>query len=551
MNEPYAPAADRAENTPIEDAELLRRYAEGGAENAFAELVRRRIDLVYSVALRQTGGDRHRAEDATQAVFTDLARKARALAARPVLVGWLHRSAQFAAAGLVRAEQRRQTREREAHTMETLNDPPRDADWQKLRPVLDEALNEIDERDRDAILLRFFDGRPFAEIGARLRLTENAARMRVERALDQLAAALAKRGITSTTAALGAVIAQQVSAAAPAGLATAVAGSALAQTSAAATGWAAGIFGASKLALGVAGGVAAAAATAYGLQTKTNAALRSELAALHQQRQAVAILRSENRQLAANLAEVDALRRDDAELKQLAQQVTELQKASQERARRAQQQQAQLNAERDAQAEIERMNREGNKLVEEFKALNIRAKDLSLSADERAKAAEDAKLKLAAIQAKQREVQAYIAAVKAAQPQFVAAGSVQLRERESVAGEVAERKALRERQNAENGGGGTNAPGAEPERMSVRLPNADVATALNLLEVASGVKIVRDPSLFSVNGTIDFHTDKTPKAEAMRALTQALQEQLNVVLETNPDGSIVAKAGSSRWTFRK
>ena len=66
--------------------------------------------------------------------------------------------------------------------METLlNDQPHDADWQKLRPVLDEVLSEIDERDRDAILLRFFDGRPFAEIGERLRLTENAARMRVER----------------------------------------------------------------------------------------------------------------------------------------------------------------------------------------------------------------------------------------------------------------------------------------------------------------------------------------------------------------------------------
>src|SRR5436189_6158722 len=90
-----------------EDSELLRRYAREGSEAAFAELVRRRIGLVYSVALRQTRGDRHRAEDATQAVFTDLARKAAALAARPVLAGWLYRSAQFAAAGLVRAEARR------------------------------------------------------------------------------------------------------------------------------------------------------------------------------------------------------------------------------------------------------------------------------------------------------------------------------------------------------------------------------------------------------------------------------------------------------------
>src|SRR4051794_23334408 len=121
MNDPRAVAAGPGENDPVEDIDLLRRYADTGAEDAFAELVRRRIDLVYSVALRQSAGNRHRAEDATQAVFTDLARKARALAARPVLVGWLYRSAQFAAAGLVRAEQRRQARELEAHTMETLH----------------------------------------------------------------------------------------------------------------------------------------------------------------------------------------------------------------------------------------------------------------------------------------------------------------------------------------------------------------------------------------------------------------------------------------------
>jgi RNA polymerase sigma factor (sigma-70 family) len=539
MNAPHAPAADRAENHPVEDVELLRRYAESGAENAFTELVRRRIDLVYSVALRQTGGDRHRAEDATQAVFTDLARKARALADRPVLVGWLHRSAQFAAAGLVRAEQRRQAREREAHTMETLlNDQPRDADWQKFRPVLDEALSEIDERDRDAILLRFFDGRPFAEIGARLRLNENAARMRVERALDQLAAALAKRGIKSTAVALGAVIGQQVSAAAPTGLAATVAGSALAQTAAAgAAGWAGGILGAGKLSLGIAGALAAAGVTAYALQTKTNAALRSELVALRQQQQAVANLRSENRQLAANLAEVDSLRHDDAELKQLAQQVADLQKAAQERARLAQQRAAQQSADRDAQAEIERMNREGNRLVEEFKALNAKSRDASLSAEERAEAGKAARLKLGEIQAKQREIQAYIAAVKAANPQFTAPGA-QLRERESVAGEVTERRAARERLNAENGS--TAAPTAS-EPISLRLPNADATTLLNALEIATGRKIVRDPSLFSANRVIDFNMEKAPKPEAVRALTQALQEQLGVVLETSPDGSVAAK----------
>src|SRR4051812_31665999 len=102
-------ADDSAQKT--EDSDLLRRYADSGSEAAFAELVQRRIGLVYSVALRHTRGDRHRAEDATQAVFTDLARKAATLSQRPVLAGWLYRSAQFAASALVRAEQRRLARE--------------------------------------------------------------------------------------------------------------------------------------------------------------------------------------------------------------------------------------------------------------------------------------------------------------------------------------------------------------------------------------------------------------------------------------------------------
>src|SRR5256885_2316272 len=101
-----------------EDSDLLREYASTGSEVAFAELVRRRIGLVYSVALRQTRGDVHRAEDATQAVFADLARKAGELSRRPVLAGWFYRSAQFAAAGLMRAERRRQHREQEAQMME-------------------------------------------------------------------------------------------------------------------------------------------------------------------------------------------------------------------------------------------------------------------------------------------------------------------------------------------------------------------------------------------------------------------------------------------------
>src|SRR5439155_1442516 len=116
-----------------------------------------------SVALRQCGGDAHLAEDVAQRVFADLARKASPLCQRPVLSGWLCRSAQFAASDVVRAERRRRAREAETITMqETVPDPALAADGEKLRPMLDQAMNELADDDRDALALRFFEERDFA-----------------------------------------------------------------------------------------------------------------------------------------------------------------------------------------------------------------------------------------------------------------------------------------------------------------------------------------------------------------------------------------------------
>lgn len=213
----------------IEDAELLRRYVMARSQAAFAELVRRRVDLVYAVALRQVGGDAHLAEDVTQKVFADLARKAPTLLDRTVLSGWLYRSTQYAASDVVRSERRRRAREQETTLMHELTGPNDPAtDWDRIRPLLDDALGELNDPDRDAIALRYFEGRAFAEVGRALRLTEEAARKRVDRALDKLAGILSRRGVTSTAAAVGAVLAQQAAVAAPAGLAASVAGSAIA-----------------------------------------------------------------------------------------------------------------------------------------------------------------------------------------------------------------------------------------------------------------------------------------------------------------------------------
>ncbi|HEY8993557.1 MAG TPA: TonB family protein [Lacunisphaera sp.] len=260
----------------MDDAALLRRYVENRSEGDFAELVRRHLNLVYSAALRQVNGDAHLAQDVTQLVFTDLARKAAQLTGRPMLSGWLFTSTRFAAAKLVRGEQRRRTREQKAELMQE-PDPTAALDWDRVRPVLDDALAELGDQDREAILLRYFEGRDFATVGAKFALTDNAARMRVDRAVDKLRGLLARRGVTSTAAALSLVLANQAVTAAPAGLAAVVTGTAL---TAGGTATALTFMGLTKLQLTLAGAIVATGAGIYAMQETANADLRAEIAAL-------------------------------------------------------------------------------------------------------------------------------------------------------------------------------------------------------------------------------------------------------------------------------
>jgi RNA polymerase sigma factor (sigma-70 family) len=209
-----------------DDATLLRRYADEGSEAAFTELVRRHVDLVYGAALRRTG-DRHRAADVAQQVFTTLAREARKLAGHAVLAAWLHTATRNAALNLMISEHRRQARESEALALETAAAGP-NPDWERLWPLLDAAIDELPETDRAAVILRFLERRPFAEIGAALQVSEDAARMRTDRALDKLRSALSRRGVTSTAAALAAIVSSQPLLSAPAGLAATLATQSLA-----------------------------------------------------------------------------------------------------------------------------------------------------------------------------------------------------------------------------------------------------------------------------------------------------------------------------------
>ncbi|MSU48016.1 MAG: RNA polymerase sigma factor [Opitutus sp.] len=214
-----------------EDAVLLRRYVENSNEEAFTRLVHKYIDLVYAAALRRTGGDPHRAADVAQEVFTALARQARKLSQHPALSAWLHTATRNVAVNLVMSDQRRQQRQLTALEVETTLATSAAPDWERLRPVLDAAIDELPEPDRLAVVQRFLERRAFAEIGAALGVFEDSARMRTDRALDKLRALLGRRGIASTAAALGAAVASHAEGIAPAGLATALAAKSLAAAS--------------------------------------------------------------------------------------------------------------------------------------------------------------------------------------------------------------------------------------------------------------------------------------------------------------------------------
>ena len=306
-----------------DDAELVRRYADEKSEEAFAELVRRHLTPVYAFALKRVGGDAHLAEDVAQIVFTTLARKAASLADRPVLGGWLCRTTHFAARDIVRAESRRRAREQEALTLtmheSSTADSSANIDWEKLQPMLARTMGELnDDEDRDAVWLRFFEGRSFAEVGAKLRLTENAARMRVERALDKLHAALARRGITSTLAALGVALANQAAAVAPATLAASVTGAALAGAAASgsAGAWLA-FLTMSKIKAGIVSAIVVGVIATGVVELRANRELRAELGASRSTDDEVARLQRESLQLSASMARLGATNPEVAELTRL------------------------------------------------------------------------------------------------------------------------------------------------------------------------------------------------------------------------------------------
>jgi len=167
-----------------DDRQLLRQYVRGSSEEAFAVLVHRHINKVYSVALRQVR-DPHQAQEITKAVFVVLARKARALLKHTSLSGWLFETARLTSITLLRSEIRRSRRQQEAQMQTSLNPSEADA-WKQIAPMLDSAIADLGAKDREAIVLRFFDGKSMKEVGLALDASEEAAKKRVNRALEKL-----------------------------------------------------------------------------------------------------------------------------------------------------------------------------------------------------------------------------------------------------------------------------------------------------------------------------------------------------------------------------
>ena len=203
-----------------DDMALAREYARNHSETAFAALVSRHLNLVYSVALREVR-DPHLAEEVAQAAFIILARKAGALGPRTILSGWLCRTARYVSAEMLRSQRRRQTREQEAYMQSLLNETESGA-WMQIAPLLETAMTQLGEQEHNAIVLRFYEGKALKQVGAALGTGEDAARMRINRALEKLRKFFARRGLTLSAALITAAVSANAVQAAPIGLATTV-----------------------------------------------------------------------------------------------------------------------------------------------------------------------------------------------------------------------------------------------------------------------------------------------------------------------------------------
>jgi len=324
------------------DAELLREYADQTNEAAFREIVTRHADLVYASALRQVRSP-ELARDIAQSVFADLVRKApslgQTLAENASLVGWLYRSTRFAAHKQLRNDRRRKVRERQA--MENFNSTSETAtEWEEIGPVLDEAMADLSDEDREALLLRYFKNHDFRTIGVALGVSDDAAQKRVSRALERLRAEFHRRGVTTTGVALAAAVSANAVTVGPAGLAAALSTAALSGTALTTTATATQAIAMTTLQKVLV--VAVAILAGVGIYEARKASqLRDQIRAFEQRQtpltEQIGQLQSQRddamQQLAALRDENERLNRSITELPKLRSEVTRLRKDIQEKAK--------------------------------------------------------------------------------------------------------------------------------------------------------------------------------------------------------------------------
>jgi uncharacterized protein (TIGR03435 family) len=210
----------------MDDMALLREYTARRSETAFTTLVERHIGLVYCAALRQVR-DPAQAQEITQVVFLLLARKAHSLREGTILSTWLYRAARFAASDARKMAFRRQQREQQAVQMQTISPASSDqSTWQQIAPLLDEAMAALGERDRNAVMLRYFEQKSLEEVGVAMGIETGTAQKRVWRAVDKLRQHFSRHSAAFSADAITAALAVHAIDGAPSGLAAAVASAA-------------------------------------------------------------------------------------------------------------------------------------------------------------------------------------------------------------------------------------------------------------------------------------------------------------------------------------
>ena len=203
--------------TDASDMDLVREFGRNHSEAAFTELVRRHLNLVYSIARRCTENDSD-AQDVAQAVFVILNRKAARLSACTVLTGWLYQTTRHTAACWQRTNARRHAREQEAYMQSTVTGAGTDDDWRRLSPHLEAAMSQLGETDRTLLALRFYENKSGPEAAALLGIPEATAHKRTARAVEKLRKCFTRRGVTLSAAAISAAISAHSVQAAPAEL---------------------------------------------------------------------------------------------------------------------------------------------------------------------------------------------------------------------------------------------------------------------------------------------------------------------------------------------